>query len=163
MAESTLPRMETQQLRWVPDQDFVGARPFGARSPVGPPSSTDAAPNIRVPDTIAERTSRMGKPPETEPACRPEIRAELAAAGCSGETANFPRILTLRRTRRVWGVIGVRLTARHLTWRYCPRPSQTGSFWHAVRSRGRVGVGALVPVNRDRNAMCAQMLNDKSN
>ena len=94
---------------------IVGARPFGARSPVGPPSSTDAAPNIRVPDTVAERTICMGKPPETEPACRPEIRAELAAAGCPGEGASFLVILKLRRSRRVWVVIGVRLTAERLT------------------------------------------------
>ena len=110
---------------------------------MGPPSSTVAAPNIRVPDTIAERTSRMRKAEKAEPACRPEIRAELAAAGCPGESAIFPGNLTLRRTRRVWVVIGVRLTAERLTSRSAAgRWVVLGSFWTRERRRGRRGVGA---------------------
>ena len=95
---------------------------------MGPPSSTVAAPNIRVPDTIAERTSRMRKAEKAKKKIgqnRPEIRAELAAVGFPRDSAIFLVSATLRRTRRVWVVIGVRLTARHLTCRYCPQPAGT--------------------------------------
>ena len=39
----------------------------------------------------------------------------------SRTTASFPGILTLRRTRRVWAVIGVRVTTR-INRGYCPQP-----------------------------------------
>ena len=63
-----------------------------------------------------------------EPTCRPEIRAELAAAGCPRESAIFLVSATLRRTRRVWFVIGVRLTAERLT------SHSAGGRWQHVRS-----------------------------
>ena len=63
-----------------------------------------------------------------EPTCRPEIRAELAAAGCPRESAIFLVSATLRRTRRVWVVIGVRLTAERLT------SHSAGGRWQHVRS-----------------------------
>ena len=115
---------------------------------MGPPSSTVAAPNIRVPDTIAERTSRMGKPPESEKKNGPEIRAELAAAGCPRDSAIFPGNLTLRRTRRVWVVIGVRLTAERLTPRSAAgRWTFWARFGHASGGRHVPGSGFAIGAN----------------
>ena len=59
---------------------------------MGPPSSTVAAPNIRVPDTIAERTSRMGKPPESEKKIGRRSGQNSLRRAAQGKARFFPEI-----------------------------------------------------------------------